>query len=326
MSYIESSWYKKKSLITWLLAPLSGLFFLLSSFRKLMFKLGIVKSFKADIPIIVVGNIGIGGNGKTPLVLWLVPHLESMGLKVGVISRGYGAKAPAYPYELSSASSVEEAGDEPFLIYNRLQCPLVIGSDREASYKILKEKYKVDVIVSDDGMQHYKMPRAIEFCIIDSKRRFGNGFLIPAGPLRELPSRINSVDLAIESGGDSLFSYQLAPSGFYSVRNKAFAEDTPSEGIAVSAIGSPERFEKSLEALGKKLVECKHFRDHHAYSEQDFSDTESNAVFMTEKDAVKCQQFAKNNWYYLKVDATPTKELIEQINQLLKQKGITHGI
>ncbi|WP_404394844.1 tetraacyldisaccharide 4'-kinase [Pseudoalteromonas phenolica] len=326
MSYIESSWYKKKSLITWLLAPLSGLFFLLSSFRKLLFKLGIVKSFEADIPIIVVGNIGIGGNGKTPFVLWLVPHLESMGLTVGVISRGYGAKAPVYPYELSSTSSVEEAGDEPFLIYNRLQCPLVIGSDREASYKILKEKYKVDVIVSDDGMQHYKMPRAIEFCIIDSKRRFGNGFLIPAGPLRELPSRINTVDLAIENGGDSHFSYQLAASGFYSVKNKAFAENTPSEGVAVSAIGSPQRFEKSLEALGKKLVECKHYRDHHAYTEQDFTDTESNAVFMTEKDAVKCQQFAKNNWYYLKVDATPTKELIEQINQLLKEKGITHGI
>ncbi|TLX48421.1 tetraacyldisaccharide 4'-kinase [Pseudoalteromonas phenolica] len=326
MSYIESSWYKKKSLITWLLSPFSGLFFILSSFRKLLFRLGIVKSFKADIPIIVVGNIGIGGNGKTPFVLWLVPHLEGMGLKVGVISRGYGAKAPTYPYELSSTSSVEEAGDEPFLIYNRLQCPLVIGADREASYKVLKEKYKVDVIVSDDGMQHYKMPRAIEFCIIDSKRRFGNGFLIPAGPLRELPSRIESVDLAIENGGDGLFSYQLAASGFYKVENKEFADNTPHEGIAVSAIGSPERFEKSLEALGKKLIECKHYRDHHAYTEQDFTDTESNAVFMTEKDAVKCQQFAKNNWYYLKVDATPTKVLIEKINQLLKEKGITHGI
>lgn len=326
MSYIESSWYKKKSLITWLLSPFSCLFFILSSFRKLLFRLGIAKSFKADIPIIVVGNIGIGGNGKTPFVLWLVPHLERMGLKVGVISRGYGAKASVYPYELSGTSSVEEAGDEPFLIYNRLQCPLVIGANREASYKILKEKYNVDVIVSDDGMQHYKMPRVIEFCIIDSKRRFGNGFLIPAGPLRELPSRINSVDLAIENGGDSLLSYQLAASGFYSVKNKAFAENTPSEGIAVSAIGSPQRFEKSLEALGKKLVGRKHFRDHHAYTEQDFTDTEPHAVFMTEKDAVKCQQLAKNNWYYLKVDATPTKELIEEINQLLKQKGITHGI
>ncbi|ALO42272.1 tetraacyldisaccharide 4'-kinase [Pseudoalteromonas phenolica] len=326
MSYIESSWYKKRSTITWLLAPLSGLFFLLSSFRKLLFKLRVIKSFKVEIPIIVVGNISIGGNGKTPFVLWLVPHLESKGLKVGVISRGYGAKAPVYPYELTSTSTVEEAGDEPFLIYNRLQCPLVIGADREASYRILKEKYKVDVIVSDDGMQHYKMPRAIEFCIVDSKRRFGNGFLIPAGPLRELPSRIKSVDLAIENGGDSLFSYQLSSSGFYRVENKEFAEDSPNEGIAVSAIGSPQRFEKSLEVLGKKLVDRKHFRDHHAYTEQDFTGTESQAVFMTEKDAVKCQQFAKNNWYYLKVDATPTKELIVKIDQLLKQKGITHGI
>lgn len=325
MSVIEKSWYKKPGLLSILLLPLSVLFWLISTLRALFYKLNILKAFKAHVPVIVVGNISVGGNGKTPFVIWLAEYLQQQGLKVAVISRGYGGQSDSYPLLVTEQTTTTQAGDEPVLIKRRLGCVVMVGPDRQASIKKL-EQHDIDVIISDDGMQHYKMPRAIEFCIIDSKRRFGNGFLIPAGPLRELPSRINSVDLAIENGGDSLLSYQLATSGFYSVKNKEFAENTPNEGIAVSAIGSPKRFEKSLEALGKKLIECKHFRDHHAYTEQDFIETESNAVFMTEKDAVKCQQFAKNNWYYLKVDATPTKELIEQINQLLKQKGITHGI
>jgi len=306
--------------------PFSFLFYVLSSLRKLFYKLGFIKAFKSEIPIIVVGNIGIGGNGKTPFVLWLVPFLQNLGLKVGVLSRGYGAKPNHFPYELSDMSSVEEAGDEPFLIYSRLKCPLVIGADREASYKILKNKYQVDVIVSDDGLQHYKMPRVIEFCIIDSKRRFGNGLLIPAGPLRELPSRIESVDLVVENGGNSKLAYQLSPCGFYRVKDNKPEPDCQQHGVAISAIGSPKRFEESLKQQGIKLIDYKHYRDHHAYTKLDFEDLNGQAVFMTEKDAVKCHQFAEENWYYLKVDAKPNNALVEKINQLLNEKGITHGI
>lgn len=323
MKALEASWYKQKlTLLGVAFLPLSGLFWLLSSIRRLAFKLGLIKSFKAHVPLIVVGNIGIGGNGKTPFVLWLVPYLQNRGLKVGVISRGYGSKAKSYPYLVNENSSVEESGDEPYLLFSRLQCPLVIGADRQASCEYLQTHFDLDVIISDDGLQHYKMQRDIELCIVDSQRRFGNGFLLPVGPLRELPSRLKSVDMVIENGADEGVAYQLNHSGIYSVKGNLKVNDYPIEGHAVSAIGSPSRFEKSLENEGINLQGRHHFRDHHQYQQSDFSTMGEAAVFMTEKDAVKCTHFAKANWYYLKVDACPTTKLHDEIDNILKSKGL----
>jgi tetraacyldisaccharide 4'-kinase len=288
--------------------------------------MGLSKAFSAHVPVIVIGNIGIGGNGKTPFALWLVPYLQGLGFKVAVISRGYGSKAPVYPFEVTANSSVIEAGDEPFLLASRLNCPLVIGPDRQASCQYLKENHDVDIIVSDDGLQHYKMNRDIELCIVDAKRRFGNGCLIPAGPLRELPSRLKSVDLVIENGGDVPFSYQLKSVGIFRVRDNELCTDFVHEGSAVSAIGNPQRFEQSLIEHGITINASKHFRDHHAYCPANFDEFGQGAVFMTEKDAVKCQAFAKNNWYYLRVDAQPTEALQSALLTLLKSKEIHHGI
>lgn len=294
--------------------------------RKALFSCGLKKSFHTHVPILVVGNIGIGGNGKTPFVLWLVDYLQSRGVRVAVISRGYGAKALAFPYEVSSLSTVTEAGDEPYLLYSRLKCPVVIGADRQASCEYLHNKYTVDLIISDDGLQHYKMPRSVEFCIIDSVRRFGNGCLLPAGPLRELPSRLKKVDMVVENGGHGGIDYALINTGIYQVKSGKKCHEFPGKGIAVSAIGNPQRFEHSLTDFGIKISKHVHFRDHHAFQAEDFNGFEHEAVFMTEKDAVKCQSFALDNWYYLRVDAKPSELLVMRLQEILKTKEIYHGV
>jgi tetraacyldisaccharide 4'-kinase len=323
---IEQIWYQPKSLLTYLLLPLSLIFWVVSVARRRLFSLGLLKRFTAHIPIFVVGNIGIGGNGKTPFALWLVEFLQTQGFKVAVISRGYGSQALNYPFEVNDMSTVKEAGDEPYLLYSRLGCPVVIGPDRKASCNYLKNKYNLDLIVSDDGLQHYKMQREVEFCIVDSKRRFGNGCLLPAGPLRELPSRLNDVDLVIENGGTTKFSYVLKSAGIYNVLTGHKCDIYPKEGIAVSAIGNPLRFEKSLQEEGINILSTVHFRDHHAYTKTDFNQFGDKAIFMTEKDAVKCQGFAQEHWYYLKVEAEPSKMLVKQLLEILKKKEIQHGL
>ncbi|MGO3645373.1 MAG: tetraacyldisaccharide 4'-kinase, partial [Pseudoalteromonas sp.] len=284
MSKIEQSWYKKPRLITFLLLPLSGLFWLIATLRKFLYSCDVLRRFKSDVPIIVVGNISVGGNGKTPFVIWLGNYLASQGLNVGVISRGYGGKSDSYPLVVKSTSCTTQTGDEPVLIKQRLGCPVVVGPNREDNIKLLSEQYSLHVIISDDGMQHYKMPRVIECCIVDSVRRFGNGFLIPAGPLRESTRRLNSVDLVIENGGFAEYNYQLQASNLLSVVDNQPPTEPIVQGHAVSAIGNPTRFEESLQLQGIKLLSYQHFRDHHAYTPHDFAHFNNDIVIMTEKD------------------------------------------
>ncbi|MBQ4812590.1 tetraacyldisaccharide 4'-kinase [Pseudoalteromonas luteoviolacea] len=327
MNKIEKSWYQPIGLLNIALLPLSALFWLVSNVRRGLFKLGIKSSYKAPVPVFIVGNIGIGGNGKTPFVLWLVPYLQSLGLKVAVISRGYGAKPPHTPYQVNEQSTASQAGDEPLLIFNRLGCDVVIGGDRKASIEYLIEHNEPDIIISDDGLQHYQLDRDIEVCIVDNERRFGNGFLLPAGPLRELPSRLKTVDLAVYNGSVKEDGYSLCTTGIYSVKTGEKLSDYSAKGVAISAIGNPSRFEKSLRANGIAITQTKHFADHHLYSEQDFEPYTNQPVFMTEKDAVKCQAFAKQNWYFLRVDAVPSDALVNKLHRLLEKKGIiSHGI
>ncbi len=325
MSVIEKSWYKKPSLLTVLLLPLSVIFWLISTLRKYLYKINILKAFKAHVPVIVVGNISVGGNGKTPFVIWLAQYLQQQGLKVAVISRGYGGKSASYPLLVTDDTATSEAGDEPVLIKRRLGCVVMVGPDRQASIEQL-QNHDIDIIISDDGMQHYKMARDIECCIVDSERQFGNGLLMPAGPLRETKARLKSVDLVVENGGETAYRYDLNASQFRLVSSSEHVAETPTNGHAVSAIGNPVRFELSLEKQGINLLSTHHFRDHYNYQATDFLAFENEPVFMTEKDAVKCFSFAKSNWYYLPVDARPTAAVIEKLNSLLKQKGILHGL
>ncbi|WP_404340227.1 tetraacyldisaccharide 4'-kinase [Pseudoalteromonas mariniglutinosa] len=326
MSKIEQSWYQAPGLITLLLLPCSGLFWLLSTARKWLYKRHILTVCSSKTPIIVVGNISVGGNGKTPFVIWLAQYLQDKNLKVAVISRGYGGHSNQYPILVTETTPSSVAGDEPVLIYRRLRCLVMVGPDRQASIEKLNREHQPDIIISDDGMQHYKMARTLECCIVDSERQFGNNLLLPAGPLRETRARLKSVDLVIENGGEATYRYDLQTAALRYVVDDKIVTQSVRSGHATSAIGNPKRFEASLNALGYTLKSTLHFRDHFAYDEHDFAKFNDDIVFMTEKDAVKCRRFAKPTWYYLPVDAKPTQPVIDTLNSLLKEKGILNGL
>ncbi|MBB1292066.1 tetraacyldisaccharide 4'-kinase [Pseudoalteromonas sp. SR41-4] len=326
MSKLEQSWYRGISFLTVLLLPLSGLFWFISNLRKLAYALGLLKAYQSPVPVIVVGNISVGGNGKTPFVIWLANYLKQRGLRVGIISRGYGGNSDSYPLTVTEHTDTTQAGDEPVLIQRRLDCPVVVGPDRQANIEQLIAQHQLDVIISDDGMQHYKMARTIECCIVDSQRRFGNGLLMPAGPLRETQKRLKSVDLVIENGGNAMFNYQLRSADLVSVATNIATKVPLLRGHAVSAIGNPQRFENSLRQQGITLLSCHHFRDHYGYTAQDFIKFNDEIVFMTEKDAVKCHSFAKPTWYFLHVDAEPSPAVVSKLNLLLREKGILDGL
>ncbi len=328
MRLIEKVWFFQHSakwLLVPLLLPLTAIFWLLSAARRLCFQLGLFNSYAIDVPIIVVGNIGIGGNGKTPVVLYLVEQCLAQGVKVGVISRGYGGEAPHYPYLLNENSTAKEAGDEPFLIYQRHNIPIVVGSDRVASAKLLVEQ-GCELILTDDGLQHYRLRRDLELIVIDSKRQFGNGLLLPAGPLRESLWRLKTVDALIFNGEMNTeikslkienilkINMILAASKVVNLKTDQcltitdFQQTYLSENNqyinAMAGIGDPSRFFKTLTDIGFSLHKTVGFVDHQEYNENQFTDfSDEIPLLMTEKDAVKCKNLAKENYWYLPVDA-----------------------
>lgn len=321
MRIIEKVWFQghpAKWLFVPLLLPLSGLFWLISLLRRYSYKAGLSKVMTTRKPVIVVGNIGVGGNGKTPMVIYLVELTRSLGTNPGVISRGYGGKAPHYPYLLTEKSTAAEAGDEPVLIQQRCQVPVAVGSDRIASAELLIEQ-GCDVIISDDGLQHYRLSRALELIIVDGKRLFGNGLLLPAGPLREGLWRLLSNDLVIYNGqrGDSAshknltgLTMTLAAEEVCNLSSGQCLSITEfissfSRVNAIAGIGAPQRFFDTLINKQFTLINCQSFVDHHDYSRADFKQFDDNIpLLMTEKDAVKCQAFCRKNWWYLPVDAS----------------------
>jgi tetraacyldisaccharide 4'-kinase len=326
MRLIEKVWFQghtAKWLMVPLLLPLTFIFALLSFLRRLAFQLGLFKQIKMSVPVVVVGNIGIGGNGKTPVTLYLVEKLTAQGLKVGVVSRGYGSKAPYYPYQVSDVSTAEQAGDEPLLIFQRSGVPVVIGADRIKACQYLIEQ-GCELIIADDGLQHYRLARDFEFVVVDGKRLFGNGLLLPAGPLRESTRRINSADCVIVNGETSwqkqastvampVLTMQLKASKVVNVKSGMsveldifLAQNLASDKHvnALAGIGDPKRFFNTLEQVGFTIETAKGFVDHQAFAAHDLQQFPSDmALLMTEKDAVKCASFAQENYWYLPVDA-----------------------
>ena len=241
-------------------------------------------------------------------------------------SRGYGGQTQSQPLLVTDGISPEVCGDEPKLIAVRTGAPVVVCPNRNLSIDYLEKHINPDVIIADDGLQHYQMARAIELCIVDGKRQFGNGFVMPAGPLREAKSRLKHVDLTITNGTAEDSGYQLVVDGVYGIIDGQKVSNLDSPVHLVSAIGNPSRFEQSVNEQNILVHGHTIFKDHHTYSESDFAALDG-AILMTEKDAVKCQSFAKANWYYLKVTAKPTKQLLDKLDQLLIEKGIhNHGI
>jgi tetraacyldisaccharide 4'-kinase len=291
------------------LIPLSWLFVLLSGLRRFSYQIGLLKSFRLSVPVIVVGNITVGGSGKTPLVIWLAKHLQQYGYLPAIISRGYRGSARSISPVFADSDPVT-VGDEPVLIARQGNWPVWIGRDRaESGKKLLQAHPECNVIISDDGLQHYRLQRDIEIAVVDATCGFGNSWRLPAGPLRESQKRLKSVDAVVWNGTATQrqsFHMHLAGNIFRSVADAtevASAQDFKKQKIAaIAGIGNPERFFLQLNELGLVFKRIS-FPDHHAFQAHDLQSIEADVILMTEKDAVKCAAFAERNWWYLPVSA-----------------------
>jgi len=291
---------------------MSGLFFLLSHARRLWLTQVIKAKKNNAIPVVVIGNINVGGTGKTPLTCRLVELLGQQGIKVGIISRGYGSHAPYYPYALAKGENATIVGDEPKLLRDRLDCPVVIGSDRNEAIKLLSEQ-GVDLILSDDGLQHYKMARDYEVVVLDAVRKLGNGWLLPAGPLREGAWRLNKVNAIVENGSKGSSSMSITATAWVNAKTHKRKPLNYFDGKrlhAVAGIGNPQRFFSTLDDLNVEHVGHV-FVDHHKFVESDLSlaDEFSDQLVMTEKDWVKCAEFADESMWYLEISACLDNQL-----------------
>lgn len=307
------AWYGNARWTFWLL-PVMWLFVLLSGLRRFW----VLRYLKKHLPtpVIVVGNISIGGTGKTPLIIAMVKRLQQQGYRPGVISRGYGGLAPAYPYLLDSTSTAKEAGDEPLTIFQQTNAPVAVGVNRIAVGRLLEDE-GCDILLSDDGLQHYRLGRDIEIAVVDGQRALGNGWRLPVGPLREPASRLKTVDWVIVNSPAESFSFsgaqceslfyvpmQIQPAGLIALfSGTAVAYDSVAKTVnAVAGIGNPRRFANTLLELGFD-PQLQSFPDHHVFTPEDFNFHNGMPVIMTEKDAVKCRGFAKDNWFYLPITA-----------------------
>lgn len=320
---IERIW-SGSSLLYLLLLPLSWLYGLVSGLIRLSYRCGLRKSWRAPVPVVVVGNLTAGGNGKTPTVIWLVEQLQQRGYRVGVVSRGYGGKAASYPLVLDEHTTTQQAGDEPVLIYQRTGAPVAISPKRAEAVQALLQQQKLDIVITDDGLQHYALQRDFELVVIDGVRRFGNGWWLPAGPMRERASRLNSVNARIANGG-------VAQAGEIAMRLQAREAVNIASGarrpavelphvVAMAGIGHPPRFFATLEKLGVDVEKEVAFADHQEYQHAQLAALASSeqTLLMTEKDAVKCRIFAQPNWWYLPVDAVLPPDQAESLLQSIE--------
>lgn len=307
-------WYSG-SPATWLfwpiLWPLSRLFGFLACRNKTKKIASITQPL--PVPLVVVGNITVGGTGKTPMIVALIERLRQQGYKPGVISRGYGAKTDQFPFAVDANTASHVGGDEPTMIAQRCQCPVVIDPLRTRAVNYLLKYYDVDIIVSDDGLQHYALARDIELCLIDTSRALGSGQLMPLGPLREPKNRLECVDFIIANGAKApnlgvntpSFTMTIAPTHWRNVKTAQIRPHLPADQPywAIAGIGNPQRFYDTLKQQGLAF-NTKDFADHQSYSPESFNFLGTGeSLLMTEKDAVKCRDFSSDNWWYLQVNA-----------------------
>lgn len=312
---VETFWYSQSPLWYFLLFPFHALLFLLVGLRRALYKIGILKSIKVTAPVIVIGNISVGGTGKTPFAIYLIEKLQKAGLKPGLISRGYGGSLSQKDnaFLVDGSSKVAEVGDEPKMIFNRTGAPIMIDKNRARGAQKLIDEHHVDLVICDDGLQHYKLQRDLDILIVDAKRQFGNKLLLPFGPLREPISRAQSCDLLMENGENMrLSSPQLVALKTTETKN---ANDLSQENnLAVAAIGNPQRFFDTLNVMGIEH-QAHAYPDHYLFSADDFKSVKGN-IIMTEKDAVKCEPFADERFYYVSI----ATELDVETEQLLDNK------
>jgi tetraacyldisaccharide 4'-kinase len=323
MHWLERHWYRITPLHI-LLLPVSLIFRVLVALRRRLYCHGVLSSVKLPVPVVVIGNLTVGGSGKTPLTLWLAKQLIDEGWHPGIISRGFGGEANSAPQAVYPSSSTDFVGDEAVLMAQHGLCPVWVGRDRPATgLALLSAHPECDILLSDDGLQHYRLQRDAAIVVVDGVRRFGNGFLLPAGPLREPRSRLSEVDVVVINGGESAgneYRMQLDGTVFHNLINpeiKKRASDFKGVRLcAIAGIGFPQRFFSHLNKLGME-VENRPFPDHYRYVPADLARIDADAILMTEKDAVKCASFASENCWVLRVEAqldpTLTQYILERI-------------
>lgn len=322
-SWFTDIWYRRRRAPLWLL-PASALFILLSGLRRLLYAAGLLRVQRLDVPVLVVGNIAVGGTGKTPFTLYLVRTLQALGRRPGVILRGYGGTA-ATAGRVTADSDPVLCGDEAVLLARRAGCPVFIGRDRVAAARLLREHEAVDCIVSDDGLQHYRLGRDLEIAVVDGSRGLGNGARLPAGPLREPPGRLRTVDLLVVNGDgyrhEAALRMRLQPDDLVALdgsRSTGLAGFRGRRVHAVAGIGNPQRFFDTLHAAGIGVIP--HPLPDHAVFEAgtlEFGDT--LPVIMTEKDAVKCRHLARPDYWYLAVNAEFAPDDARRIRERLQR-------
>ena len=321
--------WARTSVLTVLLSPLALLFSVVSGLRRMAYRRGWLKAVSVGVPVIIVGNITAGGSGKTPLVIWLVNWLRSQGYRPGVVSRGYGGSARGC-VEVQPDSLAAVVGDEPLLIRTKTNAPVVVGRDRVAAARMLIAHHQVDLIVADDGLQHYRLHRDVELAVVDAATGLGNGWPLPAGPLREPKARLRSVDAVIQVVRNTAQPVNALPVPTWRADytdGKAYRlcapqvqmalSDLPQhDWLAITGIGHPQGFFDMLEARGIRFSP-RTFADHHAFKEADLP--VDSAVLMTEKDAVKCRGFAGSDWWAVELDVSPETGFIDWLGARIKQ-------
>jgi tetraacyldisaccharide 4'-kinase len=307
------------------LLPLAFIFGLAAHTRRGLYRLGVARSTRLPLPVVVVGNIAVGGTGKTPLTRWLAERLQAHGCKPGVVVRSYRASAQG-PARVDGEDDPAVRGDEAVLLARALTCPVWSGPVRADTARAMAAAHpELDAVLCDDGLQHYGLARDVEIAVVDAARGFGNRWLLPAGPLREPLARLHSVDALVLNGTETpallpaavpLFRLDLQGAVF---RNLHHPQQIVDAGqfrgkrlVAIAGIGNPQRFFRQLEALGLAF-EAHAFPDHHPYSAEELRFPAADAILMTEKDAIKCRRFAHGRMWSLPVTARTSEELAQLV-------------
>lgn len=316
---LQETWYGDRSPPAWTF-PLAALYGGLAALRRALYRARILRRVRLPVPVVVVGNLTAGGTGKTPLTLALVEALRRRGWQPGVVSRGYGG-TQREPALLDAQPDPARFGDEPCLI-RASGTPVAVGRDRSAAAALLVEA-GCDVVIADDGLQHYRLARDVEICVVDGERRFGNCRLLPAGPLREPLSRLRRVDFRVANGAAGPDEFPMRLDGGTAValvdgEERPLASFAGTPVAAVAAIGHPDRFFESLRTQGLE-VDGHAFPDHHAFRASDLAFAGARPLLMTDKDAIKCVRFARPGWWRAPIRAELPEAFLEALDRRLQQ-------
>lgn len=312
---LQVAWRKDSRWLR-LLLPVAFLHFFILRARRYCFSRGWFSVYRSPVPVVIVGNISVGGTGKTPVVSALAAAMQARGLRIGIVSRGYGAQRGPYPRRVLPDSDWRYSGDEPLMIVRQTGCPLVISPARGDAVKELLRWQPLDLVISDDGLQHLALARDYEIVLLDPTMGVANGHLLPAGPLRELPARLDDCDWILQRNSATparYFHYRIDGLVNITTGETRAADSFAGQQVqAVAGIANPSAFFSSLRSLGMTVQE-RPYPDHYAFTAADFTGPQRLPVIMTEKDAVKCTGFAGRDAWCLKVTAVLPDDLLEQV-------------